>query len=166
MKTEATAYLSLGANLGNAAATIADALARLDAQGARIVRRSSDYETPPWGKLDQPAFINVCAEVATALTPVELLRLCLSVETSLGRQRIEKWGPRTIDIDLLAYGDAIIQTDELTLPHPYVLERAFVLVPLKEIAPDLVISGVRIADRLAELPGETIRKLGPGSAQP
>jgi len=158
---ELTAYLSLGANLGNASATIAAALARLQAAGARLVARSADYATPPWGKLDQPAFINVCAEVSTSLTSLELLRLCLATETGLGRTRAEKWGPRTIDIDLLAYDDETVATPELRLPHPHMLERAFVLIPLIEIAPDLIISGQRIKDIIAQLPSEGIQRLTP-----
>jgi 2-amino-4-hydroxy-6-hydroxymethyldihydropteridine diphosphokinase len=158
---EATAYLSLGANLGDASATIAEALKRIEARGARVVARSSDYATPPWGKLDQPQFVNVCAEVATELSPFDLLALCLATELSLGRTRKEKWGPRTIDIDLLSYGDARIDTPELKLPHPFMLERAFVLIPLIEIAPALKIAGRSIADAAADLPSEGIRRLPP-----
>jgi len=156
---ERTAYLSLGANLGDASATIAEALVRLDAGGARIVVRSSDYATPPWGKVDQPAFVNVCAEVATKLSPIDLLRLCLATELSLGRTRAEKWGPRTIDIDVLAYGDEHIDMPDLKLPHPFMLERAFVLIPLLEIAPDLEISGHRVSEIARGLPKDGIEQL-------
>jgi 2-amino-4-hydroxy-6-hydroxymethyldihydropteridine diphosphokinase len=156
---EATAYLSLGGNLGDASATIAEALRRLEAGGARIVARSADYATPPWGKLDQPGFINVCAEVATGLTPHALLGLCLATELSLGRRRIEKWGPRTIDIDVLLYGDEIVDTPDLKLPHPFMPERAFVLIPLMEIAPDLTIAGRSIGDIAADLPKDGIERL-------
>jgi 2-amino-4-hydroxy-6-hydroxymethyldihydropteridine diphosphokinase len=161
---ETHAYLSLGANLGDARATIAEALARLDAGGARVVARSADFQTPPWGKLDQPAFINVCAEIATALSPSELLHLCLATEAALGRQRLEKWGPRTIDIDLLTYGEAIVATPELTLPHPHMLQRAFVLVPLLDIAPRLKIAGEPIAAIAAKLPHDGILRLPPRDA--
>ena len=158
---EEQAYLSLGANLGDASATIAEALVRLSAGGARTVARSADYATLPWGKLDQPPFVNVCAEIATQLSAIELLHLCLATEISLGRKRAEKWGPRTIDIDLLAYSAESIDTPELKLPHPFMLERAFVLVPLLEIAPDLEIAGERIRDAAAKLPKDGIERLPP-----
>jgi 2-amino-4-hydroxy-6-hydroxymethyldihydropteridine diphosphokinase len=159
---ERTAYLSLGANLGDASATIAEALARLADGGVRTLARSADYATPPWGKVDQPAFVNVCAEVATELSSLELLRLCLATEKTLGRTRTEKWGPRTIDIDLLAYHNETIDTPELKLPHPFMLERAFVLIPLLEIAPDLEISGRGIKDVVARLPADGIHRLPRG----
>ncbi len=146
---EARAFLGLGGNLGDVSATLAEALRRLEADGARLVARSADYETPPWGKEDQPAFVNACAEVATQLSPIDLLRLCLRVEASLGRIRQEKWGPRIIDIDVLAYDDVHLDTPELKLPHPFLAERAFVLLPLAEIAPDLTIDGRTVADMAA-----------------
>lgn len=151
-------FLSLGGNLGDVPATISEALHRLDARGARIVRRSSDYVTPPWGKLDQPDFVNVCAEIATPLASLDLLRLCLEIERSLGRERHEKWGPRTIDIDLICRGDETLHLPELTLPHPRLFERAFVLVPLLEIAPDLVIGGRSIAETARAVPAQGINK--------
>jgi 2-amino-4-hydroxy-6-hydroxymethyldihydropteridine diphosphokinase len=156
---EATAYLSLGANLGDGRATIAEALARLTTGGARLISRSSDYVTPPWGKINQPDFVNACARLATGLNPLELLRLCLATESSLGRMRTEKWGPRTIDIDVLLYDDESVDTPELKLPHPHMLERAFVLVPLLEIAPDLRVAGRSIALALARLDARDIRRL-------
>ena len=168
----ARAYLGLGGNIGDVRATVAAALARLDAAGARLVTRSADYETPPWGKLDQPAFVNACAVVETALDPEALLALCLKVEADLGRRRLEKWGPRVIDIDVLAYEDAsggtaatiagpvlTLQSPTLTIPHPYMLERAFVLLPLAEIAPDLVIRGTRVADAAAAMGSDGIKRL-------
>jgi 2-amino-4-hydroxy-6-hydroxymethyldihydropteridine diphosphokinase len=156
---ESTAYLSLGANLGDGRATIADTIGRLSAAGARVVARSSDYVTPPWGKLDQPDFVNACVKLSTKLTPLDLLRLCLATETALGRARTEKWGPRTIDIDVLIYDNETINTTELKLPHPHMLERAFVLVPLLEIAPDLVIADRPIAAWIATLDVKNIRRL-------
>lgn len=156
--TEPHVFLSLGGNLGDASATIAEALNRLNARGARVVRRSSDYVTPPWGKLDQPDFVNVCAEISTRLTSLDLLRLCLEIERSLGRERHEKWGPRTIDIDLLCRGDEKLHLPELSLPHPRLFERAFVLIPLLEIAPDLVIDGRPIADVARLVPSQGITK--------
>lgn len=155
-----TAALSLGSNLGDKSGQIAEALRRLDAGGARIVGRSSDYRTEPWGNTDQDWFVNAAALVETDLAPEALLGLCLAVERSLGRVREEKWGPRTIDIDILSYGDRVVEGPSLTLPHPFVLERAFVLAPLAEIAPDLVIRDRRVADALADLGTAGIEKLG------
>ncbi|ODN71352.1 2-amino-4-hydroxy-6-hydroxymethyldihydropteridine diphosphokinase [Methylobrevis pamukkalensis] len=132
--------------------------------GVTVVTRSSDYETPPWGKLDQPPYVNACALVETDLTPKGLLALCLDTERELGRIRIEKWGPRVIDIDLLAYEDEVIEDPSfpaLNVPHPYMLDRAFVLVPLAEIAPDLVVRGVRVAEAAAAMDSSGIVRLEP-----
>ena len=159
-QAEQHAWLGLGGNIGDVSATMTEALRRLEAGGARLVRRSADYETPPWGKLDQPPFLNACAEVATRLSPLELLRLCLAVETSLGRIREVKWGPRVIDIDLLVYDGAVLSTPELTLPHPFIAERAFVLLPLAEIAPDLALAGGRAADLAARIDAAGIIRRG------
>lgn len=151
--TEATrrparAWLGLGGNIGEPREAIAAALARLPAHGVTVVRRSSDWLTPPWGKTDQPAYVNACAEVETDLDPHGLLAACLAVERYLGRIRLEKWGPRVIDIDLLAYEDRRIDSPDLVVPHRYMLERAFVLVPLAEIAPDLVIAGTAVREHV------------------
>jgi 2-amino-4-hydroxy-6-hydroxymethyldihydropteridine diphosphokinase len=155
----ARAWLGLGGNIGDARATIAAALVRLEARGAQSVRRSADYRTPPWGKTDQQPFVNACAEVETRLDPHGLLEACLSVERDLGRVRLEKWGPRVIDIDVLAYADRVIAAPDLIVPHPYMLERAFVLVPLAEIAPDLVVGGRRIVDHLRTFDATGIERL-------
>ena len=106
----------------------------------KLLARSSDYATPPWGVTDQPPFINCAIAVETALPPRALLARALDVERTLGRDRTKerRWGPRTIDIDLLAYGDAVVDEPGLILPHPRLFERAFVLVPLAEIAPDRI----------------------------
>jgi len=158
---EATAYLSLGANLGDASATIAEALKRIEAGGGQVVARSSDYATPPWGKLDQPPFVNVCAEIKTKLTAFGLLDLCLATEVSLGRTRAEKWGPRTIDIDVLCYDTQTADEPDLILPHPRMATRAFVLVPLAEIAPMLLVEGMRSDALTAKLDQTGLRCLGP-----
>ncbi len=157
----ARAYLGLGGNVGDARRAIATAIERLESGGARIVARSSDYETPPWGKTDQPAFTNAVVEVETRLAPRALLVLCLAVERSMGRERLERWGPRLIDIDILTYDDMAIEEAGLSVPHPYVLERAFVLAPLTEIAPDLVVRGVRVADALRTVDAAGIVRLAP-----
>ena len=133
--------LGLGGNLGDPAAAIAAALARLDAAGVRVTRRSHLYRTAPWGVTDQPDFLNLCAAAETTLAPRALLSLVQRIEAELGRERRERWGPRTIDIDILAYGDDVVNEPDLKIPHPRMTERAFVLVPLAEIAPDAVIAG-------------------------
>lgn len=145
-----TCYLSLGANLGARAQALREALRRLaQLPGTRLVRASSFYETAPWGKTDQPPFLNGAACLATHLAPEALLAACQEIERALGRVRHEHWGARTLDIDLVygVRGGQVVRvaTPRLTLPHPYLLERAFVLVPLAEIAPALVLAGRPIA---------------------
>ncbi|MEJ1160844.1 2-amino-4-hydroxy-6-hydroxymethyldihydropteridine diphosphokinase [Prosthecomicrobium sp. N25] len=153
------AYLGLGGNIGDVRATLAAALRRLEESGARVAARSADYETPPWGKLDQPAYVNACVAIDTALSADELLATVLKIEQEFGRRRTEKWGPRTVDIDILTYGDETIDRPGLVVPHPYMLERAFVVVPLAEIAPDLVVKGERVGDVSARVEREGIRRL-------
>jgi 2-amino-4-hydroxy-6-hydroxymethyldihydropteridine diphosphokinase len=163
-ETPAEALLALGGNLGNVRATFERAIAMLCANGAvRLVARSSDYRTPPWGVTDQPAFINAAVVVATSLDPHALLMRVQSVERALGRDRTEerRWGPRPIDIDILAYDDVVLHEPDLTLPHPHLFERAFVLLPLAEIAADRVIAGRRIGDGLAGADVSGIKKLPP-----
>ena len=155
----ARAALSLGGNIGDARATIAAALAALEASGVRVVARSSDYRTRPWGKTDQPDFTNVSAVVETALPPLELLAVCLEVERQLGRVRYERWGPRLIDIDLIAYDDVRMDTPALTLPHRHAHERGFVLIPLAEIAPDLLIGDRTVAELAARFANDSVEKL-------
>jgi 2-amino-4-hydroxy-6-hydroxymethyldihydropteridine diphosphokinase len=151
--------LSLGSNLGDKRGNIAKALVALDQGGVRIVARSADYRTEPWGPIAQDWFVNACALAETDLAPDDLLALCLRVERQLGRIREVKWGPRAIDIDILTYDDLELNTPSLTLPHPYIGERTFVLVPLAEIAPDLRVGGRRAADMLDSLNGSGITKL-------
>ena len=119
--------------------------------GISVSARSADYRTPPWGKTDQPWFLNGALAIETELGPHDLLDACLSIERDLGRVREERWGPRLIDIDVLFYDGASVSDERLVLPHRYVRERAFVLVPLAEIAPDLMIGSERVADALAKL---------------
>jgi 2-amino-4-hydroxy-6-hydroxymethyldihydropteridine diphosphokinase len=106
-----------------------------------IIKSSSIYETPPWGVLDQPPFLNQVVEAHTDLSPLELLTFIKQIELEMGRVKSERYGPRLIDIDILLYGDQIINLPDLVIPHPYMIERAFVLVPLTEIQPNLVIPG-------------------------
>ena len=133
------AWLSLGANLGDPTAQLVEALRRIDAHpGVRLVSQSSVLRTKAWGKTDQPDFTNQAVEVEPDLSPMELLDVILGIELDMGRIREEVWGPRVIDIDMIAYDRLEIRTARLTLPHPYAHERDFVLEPLGEIAPDVV----------------------------
>lgn len=158
-----TVYLSLGGNLGDPAKSMGAALRMLDADAdTRITGVSSLYRTPPWGKLDQPDFLNAAAEISTVLAPRALLDLCLDAERKLKRVREERWGPRLIDIDILVFGDRVIHETGLEVPHPRMLERAFVLAPLAEIAPGLVVSGRSITDRLVAVDTSGIERLSSG----
>ena len=158
----ADALLGFGGNVGDVRATLKEAVA-LFADGSQVIlrARSSDYATPPWGVTDQPPFINLAIQVETALPPRALLERALEVERALGRDRARetRWGPRTIDIDLIAYDDLAIDERDLILPHPRLFERAFVLVPLAEIVPDRVIAGRKIKDVLAAIDVAGIEKL-------
>lgn len=149
------AFIGLGGNVGDAPATLRQALAALGAlPQTRLVAASRLYRTAPVGGIEQADFINAAACIRTRLTPIALLQALFAIERAHGRERAreERWGPRTLDLDLLIYGDALIDIDGLTLPHPRMHERAFVLVPLLEIAPDLQIPGRGSArDALAAL---------------
>jgi len=158
----AEAFLALGGNVGDVHATFARAITMLcDGAAVRLVARSSDYRTAPWGVIDQPAFLNAVIAVATELSPHELLARALACERALGRDRAHerRWGPRPIDIDLLAYGDVKLQDANLTLPHPHLFERAFVLVPLAEIAADRLIAGSRVRDALGRVGASGVEKV-------
>jgi 2-amino-4-hydroxy-6-hydroxymethyldihydropteridine diphosphokinase len=158
------ALLALGGNVGRVRETFDRAIAMLcDGGGLRLKARSSDYVTPPWGVEDQPAFVNLCIAVETELAPPALLARVQAVEHALGRERERerRWGPRPIDIDILAYDDVTLDGAELTLPHPRLFERAFVLVPLAEIAPERVIAGRRVRDALAKVDTTGISRLPP-----
>jgi 2-amino-4-hydroxy-6-hydroxymethyldihydropteridine diphosphokinase len=130
-----TVYLSLGSNLGDRAANIERALTRLGEEGVRIVRRSSFYQTEPVELRQQGWFLNITAEAETELMPRQLLRVIRNIERELGRKRIVKSGPRTIDIDILLFGENRVNAAELEIPHPRMTQRRFVLVPMVEIAP-------------------------------
>ena len=161
-QSSAEALLALGGNLGDVRATFERAIALLcNDEAVRLVARSRDYRTPPWGIADQPAFINAGLRVVTTLSPRTLLERALSVESMLGRDRSkeQRWGPRPIDIDLIIYDGLVLDEPGLKLPHPRVLERAFVLVPLAEIAPDWVINGISIQDALARVDRTGIERL-------
>jgi 2-amino-4-hydroxy-6-hydroxymethyldihydropteridine diphosphokinase len=159
--------IALGGNVGQEVEvreTLDRAIAALcDGTVVRLIARSSDYRTPPWGVTDQPPFVNCAIVAATDLPPPALLARAQSVERGFGRDRAreQRWGPRTLDIDLIDYEDVTLNTPKLTLPHPRLFERAFVLAPLAEIVPDRMIAGVRIADALARLDQSGIERLPP-----
>ena len=158
----AEAFIALGGNVGDVRATFDRAITIMcDSGGVRIAARSSDYRTPPWGVTDQPPFINAVIAVSTTLEPHALLTRAQASERALGRDRAKEqhWGPRTIDLDILAYDDLVLNDATLTLPHRHLFERAFVLVPLAEIAPDRVITGIRVADALKRVDAAGIEKL-------
>ena len=150
------AYIGIGSNLGDRERTIEHAVALLRADpGLDVVSVSSLRETEPWGPVEQPRFLNGAVEVETSLEPRELLGVLLDIERRLGRVRAERFGPRTIDLDLLLYGEAVIDEPGLVVPHPRLYERAFALEPLHELAPELVVPGRgSVADLLAALAGE------------
>ena len=125
----------------------------------KVVAVSSLYRTPPWGKLDQPDFLNAAAELRTTKPPRAFLELCLDVERRLKRERNERWGPRLIDIDILLFGEWSVSEAGLDIPHPRMTERAFVMVPLAEIAPELKIGARQLADHLAALDRSGIEKV-------
>jgi 2-amino-4-hydroxy-6-hydroxymethyldihydropteridine diphosphokinase len=158
------ALLALGGNLGEVRATFDRALDMLCAdQRVRLVRRSSDYATPPWGVEDQPPFVNCCVAAETDLAPQALLARIQTIEQALGRRRAaeRRWGPRPIDIDILAFDDLTLDSADLTLPHPRLFERAFVLVPLAEIAGERRIAGRLVREALAKLDTTGIAPLPP-----
>ena len=155
------AFLGLGGNIGDPAATMGEALRHLDERpDTSVVAASRLYRTPPWGKTDQPWFVNACATIETDLQPLGLLDAVMEVERLLKRERVKRWGPRTIDIDILAIDDIALRSERLTLPHPRVQERAFVLTPLAELAPELVIGGCTVAEWLVEMRDDAVRPLG------
>ncbi len=160
----AEALLALGGNVGDVRDTLDRAIATFcDGAAVRLLARSSDYRTPPWGVADQPPFINCAILVKTTLSPRDLLARAQRSETAFGRNRAEerRWGPRTLDIDLIAYDDLALETAALTLPHPRWRERGFVVLPLAEIVPERKIAGLRIGDALAAADLTGIEKLPP-----
>jgi len=137
------AFLGLGSNLGDRAHYLKEAISALATPTIKIVATSRIYETEPWGVMDQPLYWNQVIAVETTLEPLDLLHVCQEIELRLGRERKVHWGSRTIDIDLLIYDNRVSASGELTLPHPYLEERSFVLAPLREIAPTLVLPSGR-----------------------
>ena len=158
----ADVLIALGGNVGDVRATFQRAISNICGMTqAAMLARSSDYTTPPWGDEVQDPFVNACIQIDTDLDPHALLFTLHRIEKKFGRDRASErhWGPRTLDLDLIAYDDVRIDKPELTLPHPRLFERAFVLVPLAEIVPERVIAGRRVAAALAELSTEGIQRL-------
>jgi 2-amino-4-hydroxy-6-hydroxymethyldihydropteridine diphosphokinase len=153
------AYVGLGSNLGDPAATLRAAASRLAALG-RIAGVSQVYETEPVGRVEQPRFRNAVVELETALEPFALLDGLQAVEAQFGRERTIRWGPRTLDLDLLWHGAGSMETPRLTLPHPRAHEREFVLRPLAELAPDLPLAGSTVRELLAALAPQGVRPTG------
>ncbi len=160
---QVVAYLGLGSNLGDREGNIRRALELLS-QRLRLLKVSSLYETEPWGYKEQPRFINCAAAFATNLELDALLGLLKEVEQALGRRRTFRWGPRVIDIDILLFGDQVVRTEHLEVPHPMLPERAFALVPLAEIAADIrhPVLGLTVQEMADGVPGkEGVRRLAP-----
>ncbi len=154
------AYLALGGNVGDVEQAFRMSLATLRAHDhVSVLQESPIYRTPPWGVTDQPDFLNMVAEIETDLSAHDLLDLCLEIERASGRVREQRWGPRTIDLDIIAYGDEIISDARLSVPHAHAHERAFVLAPLADIAPDLMIAGKRVRDWLAQVDASGLHRL-------
>ena len=154
MRPPATAYLLLGSNLGDRAALLAAAQAQLTARVGPLLAASACYETAAWGREDQPAYLNQALAFATALAPLALLAQCQAAEQAAGRQRRERWGSRTLDVDVLLYDNAQIELPTLAVPHPRLAQRRFVLVPLAEIAAAMPVPGLHrtVAQLLAACP--------------
>jgi 2-amino-4-hydroxy-6-hydroxymethyldihydropteridine diphosphokinase len=157
--------LGLGGNVGDPAQTIRAALDALQQRGIAVIDKTSSlYRTAPWGGVPQPDYANACAIGRTDLPPFDLLDAIKRLERDLGRVETVRWGPRVIDIDILYYGDVAMQDERLVIPHRDLMNRAFVLIPLAEIAPDLVIAGRRVADAARDLGDGDVRPWDAASA--
>lgn len=153
------AYLGLGSNIGDRKQQLLKAIDLIgNIKGIKVTKQSSIYETAPIGYTDQPNFLNLCLEIETELSPQQLLKHCLDIEQQLHRVREIRWGPRTLDIDILLFSDNIIETDNLSIPHPRMQERAFVLIPLNDIASDK--KDPRLNQKIHDLvfPDDTVKK--------
>ncbi|MCI7676604.1 MAG: 2-amino-4-hydroxy-6-hydroxymethyldihydropteridine diphosphokinase [Streptococcus orisratti] len=153
-------YLSLGSNIGDRRDYLNRAITALSKlPKTQLIEVSSLYETPAWGLTDQDDFFNLCCELETQLKSQELLGHCQRIEKELDRVRNQHWGPRTLDIDILLFGEEVIDTEVLKIPHPYMTQRAFVLVPLLELDPDLRVKGEKLSEKLLQLDTSHIVKV-------
>ncbi len=149
------AYLGLGTNMGDRETYLSSAVNLLDNyENITVTNKSKIYETKAWGYIDQADFLNMCIEIKTSLNEYELLKVCQEVELKLNRERIIRWGPRTIDVDILFFNDVILNNEDLYIPHPRISERAFVLIPLMDINKNLLIKGKVIGEYLNSLTNE------------
>ncbi len=157
--SDSKVFLALGSNLGNRLEELKSALKYLENHGVRVNAKSRVWETPPWGKKDQPAFLNMCVEAGVSLDPSGLLALLKKAEADLGRREGTRWGPREIDIDIIFFESLVMREPGLTIPHPRMRERAFVLKPLSEIAPDAEYPVTRetVGEMLSALPLSELR---------
>ncbi len=154
--------IALGSNIGDKVGNLEQATALLEShREIDVLARSKLYRTAAWGEEDQDWFVNACLGVATSLSPLALLHVCQGIENELGRVREKRWGPRVIDLDVLVYKDVSQDDPELTLPHPLITERAFVLVPLNDIAPEFVIKGKTVTSWLEEVDQGSVFELDP-----
>ena len=155
-------YLGLGSNLGDRTAALQTALQKLDSPALRLLKVSSVYETEPMGFRDQGWFLNLCAEFETTLFPRQLLQRTQRTEREMGRRRTVRNGPRIIDIDVLLYGHAVVETSDQRIPHPRYTERRFVLAPLAELKPGLrdPVTGRTVSEMLGALEGQSVRSAG------
>ncbi|RWZ51279.1 2-amino-4-hydroxy-6-hydroxymethyldihydropteridine diphosphokinase [Halobacillus fulvus] len=156
------AFIALGSNLDTREQFLSEAIGHLERHPEiQIVQKSSVYETAPVGYTDQSDFLNMVALIRTSLSPAALLDYCQSIEADLGRKRVVKWGPRTIDLDILLYDDESVEEEHLTIPHPHMHERAFVMVPLADVDPDVIIPRLERSakDVIAELPEEDVQSM-------
>ncbi len=153
------AYLGIGTNMGDRLNNLNQTIDNIKQfKNTEIVKISKVYETRPWGYTNQNDFLNLCVSIDTNLKPEELLQKCLEAECKLKRERTIKWGPRTIDVDILAYDDIICNGEKLTLPHPRIQERAFVLIPLIDLNEELIIKGMLLKEWLKELDAEEVKE--------
>ena len=153
------AFLSLGSNMGDRLEYLSKAIDKIaEIQGCNILNKSSVYETEPWGYENQEAFLNLCISIETSLSPYELLESLQKIELELDRVRKIHWGPRTIDIDILLFDDIICEDDKLTIPHPRMRERAFVLIPLYDIEKNLIIDGIKLEDLINKIDTRGIKE--------
>lgn len=153
-------YLSLGSNMGDRRALVDEAVKQLDAHPhIGVTKQSAYYETAPWGGVEQAPFLNMALKIETSLPPLLLLDECQRIEGALNRERIIRWGPRTIDIDILTYDDIEIHNDRLDIPHPRMFERAFVLIPLRDMMAQDICYGQSIEEALSRIGDQEIERL-------